>query len=208
MGAICWMLFTLTLSASLIPGAHSLSEIQALNAFKKSLIDPNNVLSTWDPSRPNPCHWFYITCNWENKVSAVILMNKNLSGNLVPELGLLSALERLVLPQNKLTGTIPPELGNLKRLIYLKLSSNQISGSIPPSLGNLKSLNSLDLDNNKLTGKVPSQIATIPALRFADLSNNNLCWNFWPTPVFQGSYPLCQKEVEGPTLAAAKFMSF
>ncbi|KAL7174482.1 hypothetical protein ACSBR2_033685 [Camellia fascicularis] len=68
------------------------------------------------------------------------LGSKNLTGNLVPELGNLQQLQYLVLHQNNIQGSIPAELGNLKNLIELDLYQNNLSGKIPPSLGNLKSL--------------------------------------------------------------------
>nr|XP_011460810.1 PREDICTED: BRASSINOSTEROID INSENSITIVE 1-associated receptor kinase 1-like [Fragaria vesca subsp. vesca] len=172
----CLMLFTLVvvLSINFVPsvyGAPPLSEAKALLAFKNRLTDPQKVLQSWDATLITPCTWLHVRCNQDNKVTAVDLVGSNLSGNLVPELGLLPALQ------------------------YLRLGRNNIAGTIPAELGNLKSLGVLDLSNNKLTGKVPSQIASIPRLRLADISNNNnLCWNFWPTPVFKGSYGLCQKK--------------
>lgn len=43
----------------------------ALNALKNSLDDPNNVLSSWDPTLVNPCTWFHVTCNNDNSVTRV-----------------------------------------------------------------------------------------------------------------------------------------
>ena len=175
MAQTCLMLFALilALSVNFVPSMYaegSASETEALIAFKKGLTDPENVLESWDPILVNPCTWFHITCNQDNLVTRVELGESKLSGNLVPELGQLPALEYLLLGKNGFTGIIPAELGKLK------------------------SLKVLDLGNNQLTGKVPSQISNIPGLRSADFSNNgDLCWDFWPTPVFKGSYNLCQK---------------
>ena len=59
-----------------------------------------------------------------------------MSGEIPPELGSLSNLERLVLDDNKLSGEIPPELGNLSNLTELNLSENDLSlsGCVPSSL--------------------------------------------------------------------------
>jgi len=44
------------------------------------------------------------------------LDNNELSGEIPPEIGELTALETLNLSENKLTGSIPSELGNLKKI--------------------------------------------------------------------------------------------
>lgn len=48
-----------------------LSTGDALNNLKTNLIDPNNVLQSWDPTLVNPCTWFHVTCNTENSVIRV-----------------------------------------------------------------------------------------------------------------------------------------
>ncbi|KAK5844081.1 hypothetical protein PVK06_000216 [Gossypium arboreum] len=66
-----------------------MSPRDALHSWKTQLVDPNNVLKTWDPTLANPCPWFHVTCNRENSVIRVNLGNAGLSGPLVPDLGLL-----------------------------------------------------------------------------------------------------------------------
>ncbi|KAG6498047.1 hypothetical protein ZIOFF_041865 [Zingiber officinale] len=134
------------------------SEGDALYALRKSLSDPDNVLQSWDPTLVNPCTWFHITCNQDNRVTRVWgdLGNSNLSGHLVPELGHLEHLQYLELYKNNIQGTIPAEFGNLKSLISLDLYNNNISGVIPPMLGKLKSLVFLDVSNNDLCGTIPT----------------------------------------------------
>ncbi|KAH9741902.1 Leucine-rich repeat protein 1 [Citrus sinensis] len=145
-----WLSVCITFSVSLIIiiiGSSSLvavvsgnSEGDALYALRRSLSDPDNVLQSWDPTLVNPCTWFHITCNQDNRVTRLDLGNSNLSGRLVPELGKLEHLQYLELYKNNIQGTIPVELGNLKSLISLDLYNNNISGKIPPSLAKLKSL--------------------------------------------------------------------
>lgn len=43
----------------------------ALHSLRANLIDPNNVLQSWDPTLVNPCTWFHVTCNNENSVIRV-----------------------------------------------------------------------------------------------------------------------------------------
>ncbi|KAK6121044.1 hypothetical protein DH2020_045215 [Rehmannia glutinosa] len=118
-------------------------EGDALNALRNSLADPNNVLSSWDPTLVNPC-----TCD---------LGNANLSGQLVPQLGQLQNLQYLELYSNNISGRIPSELGNLTNLVSLDLYMNSLSGPIPDTLSRLQRLRFLygDLSNNRLTGPIP-----------------------------------------------------
>ncbi|XP_062021163.1 leucine-rich repeat protein 1-like [Rosa rugosa] len=195
-GCLMLLTLTITLTASLIfplvYGADIESDKQALAALKKSLVDPWNVLSDWDVA-VNPCTWNFIECE-NNRVTSVSIGMNNVGGNLVPELGGLSALVDLSIFNNMIEGTIPAELGNLQNLEVLSLSENLLSGEIPPSLGNLRSLVFVHLDQNEFTGKVSSQIGSLPSLKLANFSGNSLCWDFWPTPNFLGNYTLCQAE--------------
>ncbi|KAL7194811.1 hypothetical protein ACSBR1_035109 [Camellia fascicularis] len=179
------------------------SEGDALYSLRRSLLDPDNVLQSWDPNLVNPCTWFHITCNQANRVTRVDLGNSNLSGHLVPELGKLEHLQYLELYKNNIQGTIPVELGNLKSLISLDLYNNNISGIIPPALGKLKSLVFLRLNDNQLTGKIPRELTGISSLKVVDVSNNNLCGTIPTTGPFE-HIPLNNFEnnhrLEGPEL--------
>ncbi|XP_058098449.1 LRR receptor kinase BAK1-like isoform X6 [Magnolia sinica] len=135
---------------------HGNLEGDALHKLRSSVSDPNNALQSWDSTLPNPCTWHNITCNVDDSVVRVDLGNAGLSGQLVPELGLLEDLQYLELYNNNISGTIPSELGNLTNLVSLDLYLNNFTGSIPDTLGNLKKLRFLDLSGNKLSGEVPS----------------------------------------------------
>ncbi|XP_028105162.1 leucine-rich repeat protein 1-like [Camellia sinensis] len=150
------------------------NEGDALVVFKLSLLDPNNVLHSWDSTIINPCTWFHIICNQNQQVILLDLGSKNLTGNLVPELGNLQQLQYLVLHQNNIQGSIPAELGNLKNLIELDLYQNNLSGKIPPSLGNLKSLEFLRLNDNHLSGKIPQEVLNLSHLKILNVTNTNL----------------------------------
>ncbi|XP_028790439.1 BRASSINOSTEROID INSENSITIVE 1-associated receptor kinase 1-like [Neltuma alba] len=150
------------------------AEGDALNAFKTSVADPNNVLQSWDATLVNPCTWFHVTCNTDNSVTRVDLENANLSGPLVAQLGQLPNLQYLELYTNNITGKIPAEFGNLTNLVSLDLFANHISGSIPGTLGNLKKLRFLRLNNNTLSGDIPMALTTVNSLQVLDLSKNKL----------------------------------
>ncbi|KAG9133859.1 hypothetical protein Leryth_017930 [Lithospermum erythrorhizon] len=150
------------------------AEGDALNALRTNLVDPNNVLQSWDPTLVNPCTWFHVTCDTENRVTRVDLGNANLTGQLVSALGQLQNLQYLELYSNNISGRIPTELGNLVNLVSLDLYLNKLTGPIPVTFSNLQRLRFLRLNNNSLSGTIPVSLTTIDALQVLDLSTNNL----------------------------------
>lgn len=150
------------------------TEGDALNALRTNLVDPNNVLQSWDPTLVNPCTWFHVSCNSENSVTRVDLGNANLTGTLVPQLGQLPNLQYLELYSNNISGRIPEELGNLTNLVSLDLYLNTLTGPIPNTLSKLGKLRFLRLNNNSLSGTIPVSLTTVMSLQVLDLSNNNL----------------------------------
>ncbi|KAF5725612.1 hypothetical protein HS088_TW23G00337 [Tripterygium wilfordii] len=149
-------------------------EGDALHSLRSNLNDPSNILQSWDPTLVNPCTWFHVTCNNDNSVIRVDLGNAALSGQLVPQLGLLKNLQYLELYSNNISGLIPSDLGNLTNLVSLDLYLNSVTGPIPGSLGKLSKLRFLRLNNNSLTGPIPMSLTNITALQVLDLSNNHL----------------------------------
>lgn len=149
-------------------------EGDALHSLRSNLNDPNNVLQSWDPTLVNPCTWFHVTCNNDNSVIRVDLGNAALSGQLVPQLGLLKNLQYLELYSNNISGPIPSDLGNLTNLVSLDLYLNSFTGPIPDTLGKLSKLRFLRLNNNSLAGPIPMSLTNISALQVLDLSNNRL----------------------------------
>ncbi|CAL9093934.1 unnamed protein product [Musa textilis] len=165
-------------------------EGDALHTLKTYLNDPNGVLQSWDPTLVNPCTWFHVTCNNDNSVIRVDLGNANLSGNLVPQIGLLKNLQYLEIYSNNISGTIPSELGNLTNLVSLDLYLNNFTGEIPDSLGKLTKLRFLRLNNNSLSGLIPTFLTNITTLQVLDLSNNNLSGEVPSTGSFQLFTPI------------------
>ncbi|KAL7171836.1 hypothetical protein ACSBR2_036486 [Camellia fascicularis] len=167
-------LFVLLLLVSSTPSTSN-QEGDALYALRRAVNDPDNVLQSWDPTLVDPCTWFHVTCDSDNRVTRLDLGNAKLSGNLVPELGKLERLQYLELYMNKLVGPIPEELGGLKSLVSLDLYHNNLTGPIPPSLSKLSNLRFLRLNSNRLTGRIPRQLAKLGNLKILDASNNDLC---------------------------------
>uniref|UniRef100_A0A6V7QW95 Leucine-rich repeat-containing N-terminal plant-type domain-containing protein n=1 Tax=Ananas comosus var. bracteatus TaxID=296719 RepID=A0A6V7QW95_ANACO len=150
-------------------------EGDALSKLKNNLNDPTNVLQSWDPTLVNPCTWFHVTCDSDNSVIRVDLGNAQLSGTLVPDLGVLKNLQYLELYSNNISGSIPYELGNLTNLVSLDLYMNKFSGPIPLHWGADEStFPDSRLNNNSLSGQIPQSLTNITTLQVLDLSNNNL----------------------------------
>lgn len=41
----------------------------ALYALRRAVKDPENVLQSWDPTLVDPCTWFHVTCDTDNRVT-------------------------------------------------------------------------------------------------------------------------------------------
>ena len=143
--------------------------------------------------------WHGVTVSPQTgRVTGLDLGANNLRGQLGPELGALTELERLSLGSNAIRGRIPPEvyglnrlwtldlsgmgltgrlspeIGNLSRLFALHLEGNGLSGTIPPTIGQLTDLVSLSLAYNNFEGPIPAQILNIGDLGALDLEGNRL----------------------------------
>ncbi|MXW68217.1 MAG: hypothetical protein F4Z72_14620 [Gemmatimonadales bacterium] len=108
------------------------------------------------------------------RVRALHLDENNLSGEIPPEIGNLSALRRLFVSRNRLVGSIPAEIGNLSALESLSAEGNELTGEIPPELGALSNLRYLGLLKNELTGAIPAELGDLTALLDLELYSNRL----------------------------------
>ncbi|XP_075673804.1 uncharacterized protein LOC142643140 isoform X2 [Castanea sativa] len=151
--------------------AETLSEIQALMAFKANLHDPLGVLDGWDSSTPSaPCDWRGIVC-FNNRVRELHLPRLQLGGRLTDQLSNLRELRKLSLHSNHLNGSIPSSLSQCALLRVVYLHYNSLSGTLPPSIvSNLTNLQILSLSHNLLSGKLSNDMSF--SLRFLDLSSN------------------------------------
>ncbi|XP_021297003.1 leucine-rich repeat protein 1-like [Herrania umbratica] len=196
------VVLVVTLLSTLAPTSANV-EGDALYALRRAAKDPENVLESWDPTLVDPCTWFHVTCDGDNRVTRLDLGNAKLSGSLVPELGKLERLQYLELYMNNLVGSIPEEVGGLKSLVSLDLYHNNLTGSIPASLSKLSNLKFLRLNSNRLSGRIPRQLTKLGNLKILDVSNNDLCGTI-PT---SGSFTRLSEEsftnnsrLEGPEL--------
>ncbi|KAL1547057.1 Somatic embryogenesis receptor kinase 1, variant 2 [Salvia divinorum] len=164
--SVVWLILVVHISANI--------ESEALHSLRTNLQDPNNELKTWDASLVNPCTWFHVTCNDDFIVERLDLGNSALSGQLVPQLGLLKSLKYLKLYNNNISGIVPDDLGNLTNLESLDLYMNSFTGPIPETLGQLSKLRILRLNKNSFTGPIPMSLTSLSSLQVLDLSNNRL----------------------------------
>ena len=107
-------------------------------------------------------------------LTGLFLSYNYLRGEIPSEIGNLSNLTELHLGHNGLQGEIPAEIGNLVNLTYLSLWDNELTGSIPPEIGNLVSLTYLSLWDNELTGSIPPEIGNLNNLIFLSISENKI----------------------------------
>jgi len=92
-------------------------------------------------SDSNVCDWFSsagsLLCNDDSIVTALVLTNNGLSGNLPNEIGILSQLELIMLSGNtRLTGPVPSTLQTLSNLHSIFIEGTELS-SLPPEICDL-----------------------------------------------------------------------
>ncbi|KAG0580177.1 hypothetical protein KC19_4G154000 [Ceratodon purpureus] len=165
-------------------------EVIALLRFKHTLVDPRNVLVSWNESGVGACSgtWVGIKCA-QGRIISIALSSKRLSGSIAPEIGNLVGLRKLNLHDNAITGAIPTALATITTLRGVALFNNLFTGTIPTGFGSLPLLQAFDVENNDLSGPIPSDLANAPGLNILNLSRNNLSGTI-PAEygAFQGAY--------------------
>ena len=161
-------------SATGTPVATVSQDRAVLVEFYNATNGPNwNSNTNWNSSAPLD-QWYGVTTDESGRVTALDLVENQLTGSIPSSLGSLTNLEFLYLQRNQLEGSIPSSLGSLTSLRYLYLYDNQLTGSIPSSLGNLTNLKFLYLDINQLTGSIPSSLGNLTNLKGLGLGYNPL----------------------------------
>ncbi|KAG6545191.1 hypothetical protein Mapa_013303 [Marchantia paleacea] len=181
--ALTFMLLVKTPSVAGLPPSEV---VVNLLLVKVGLGDTLGQLSDWVPSDSSPCAWTGITCSQvsvsDNGSSVVIgldLSNKNLTGSIPHEIGLLTNLQVLDLNSNGLTGQIPLSIINLTQLTFINLTSNLLNGSLPVGISAMKSLQKLDVYDNLCAGPLPEELGLMTELVYLHLGGN----------AFQGDIP-------------------
>lgn len=139
--------------ASAADGFRNETDRLALLEFKGQILDQDGVLNSWNHSQHH-CRWRGVTCGTRHqRVIALTLTGKSLSGTLSPYIGNLSFMKSIQLGANLFHAKIPQEIDRLFRLRFLNLSSNILTGEIPVNLSHCSQLTTMDLSRNRLEGK-------------------------------------------------------
>ncbi len=128
----------------------------------------------WHPDRPLAAWEGVVLGGAPQRVVEVNLPERDLSGEIPPELRGLTHLRVLNLGANRLIGEIPASLGQLWFLRELDLSENNLYGEMPSELGLLTELSHLQLDDNYLSGALPQLLGKLSNLMSLDLHSNQL----------------------------------
>lgn len=163
-----------SLNTLLFTGCLSIDEQgQALLAWKSNLSNLE-VLKSWNPTDPGPCHWYGIRCNSQDQVIEISLKSVDLQGPLPSNFLPLKSLNTLVLSSLNLTGTIPKEFGQYGNLGFIDISDNALNGEIPVEICSLDKLQTLSLHMNMLQGAIPEEIGNLSNLVYLTAYDNKI----------------------------------
>jgi hypothetical protein len=123
------------------------------------------------------CVWSGVDCD-NGRVVQLSLEERQLTGTVPKDMGLLSDLTGLRLHYNELSGSLEDTVSilmGMEGLATLFLGGNGFDGTIPgQQLANLTSLEALSLESiEKITGSIPASIASLTALKSLELSFND-----------------------------------
>ncbi|XP_042485077.1 probable LRR receptor-like serine/threonine-protein kinase At3g47570 [Macadamia integrifolia] len=182
---LLWCSSCLSLAAQYSPSSRSngKNDRLALLAFKAQIIDPFQVLSSWNDSIPY-CEWQGITCSGRlhpNRVRVLDLHSSGLVGSIAQEIGNLSFLQEISLQNNSFHGVIPSEVSFLSQLGVLVLDNNSFEGEIPSNISRCSNLMTLSLDHNYIVGKIPVELSTLSNLQYLSLVGNRLTGQIPPS---------------------------
>ena len=149
------------------------SDCAALLSALPTLVGDGKILD-WHVDEPITQWQGVIVAGDQSRVVALNLTTSDLSGQIAPELGELSALQSLHLYGNELTGRIPEELSRLGNLTILDLGGNKLTGDITPQIGSMTSLTWMDLSFNNLSGPVPDELSNLERLEWLVIAGNEL----------------------------------
>ncbi|XP_010246532.1 PREDICTED: receptor-like kinase TMK4 [Nelumbo nucifera] len=159
-----------------------------------------------DWSGNDPCKWTGVNCDANERITAISLASKSLTGTLPSDLNQLTQLKILALQNNHISGPLP-SLANLTNLQEVYLDSNNFTSvpdsfltgldnlqilsisensnlapwSIPLDLGKSASLVTLYASKSNVMGTIPDIFGSLPNLQSVRLSYNNLTGSLPPS---------------------------
>ncbi|CAM6091139.1 unnamed protein product [Calypogeia fissa] len=172
-----------------LPSLCSFEDVTALLGFRSQLSDPQNALSSWNPTT-DCCTWRGITCSTasgQHRVTGLHLVprgyesetsflsvSQQFNGVAGVPLADLSALETLSLTSVTFNTNLPTVWGTLSNLSSLSLVNCAFKAEIPLTFAELGNLKHLCLSGNHLTGGLPTYMIRIfRQLQSLDLSSNS-----------------------------------
>jgi hypothetical protein len=106
------------------------------------------------------CTWSVaIACDQEN-VTSIDLFDKNLTGRIPDDLGLLTDLNYFSVSSNLIVGTLPTSIGQLTSVETFSVWGNTLTGTIPETIVEWRNIKGAYFYNNSFTGSVPSGICS------------------------------------------------
>lgn len=140
-----------------------------------ALRDSLNLTGSLNWSGSDPCKWSLVQCDdTSNRVTAIQIGGKGISGTLPPDLGNLTSLTKFEVMRNHLTGPIP-SLAGLKSLVTVYANDNDFTSVPVDFFTGLSSLQSVSLDNNPFVSwKIPPSLEDATALADFSAVNCNL----------------------------------
>ncbi|KAI7981040.1 Receptor-like kinase TMK4 [Camellia lanceoleosa] len=162
-------LSTLFISLSLLTLA-SADDAAVMSEFATTLSTPP---SDWTGT--NPCTWSGINCDSSNRVTAINLPSKSLSGSLPSTLNQLSNLQSISLQRNSLSGPLPT-FANLSSLQQVFLDTNNFTSIPSDFFSGLTNLQTMSLSDNinLAPWTIPSDLVQSSSLGNFSASNANI----------------------------------
>lgn len=145
---------------ALVIGESSPDEVVMI-ALRDSLKLPRSL--NWSGS--DPCNWLFVQCDrTSNRVTAIQIGKKGISGTLPPYFGNLTFLTKFEVMENHLTGPIP-SLAGLKSLETVYVNDNDFTSIPADFFTGLTSLRHVSLDNNPFVSwQIPSSLTNATLL--------------------------------------------
>ncbi|KAJ6369862.1 hypothetical protein OIU76_028171 [Salix suchowensis] len=173
------------LSLSLNGVASFDSDKSVLLQFKSSVSDPSGLISGWNLTGTNHCHWNGVSCDANSRVVSLNITGngsyrgKKSGGAILCsadsfELSLYGFGIRRDCKGSKgvLMGKLMPLIARLSELRVLSLPFNGFLGSIPSEIWGMEKLEVLDLEGNLVSGSLPVSFSGLRNLRVLNLGFN------------------------------------
>ncbi|EFJ29155.1 hypothetical protein SELMODRAFT_171048 [Selaginella moellendorffii] len=177
-------LLAFCLAIAILPLTRAATERELLLEFKRGIVDPRNVLESWNAStNPQVCSWKGIECDGGDGVVGINLEHFQLNGTMSPVICEFPNLTSVRVTYNNFDQPFP-SLERCSKLVHLDLSQNWFRGPLPENismiLGHLP-LRRLDLSYNAFTGPMPDALGELPTTLQELVLSANLFTNLTPS---------------------------